>query len=357
MYNKVAAAPTSGQDGFQSPVTIAEPSSSPKGKGLSRVIPENPAGLSENVNDLAETPDQMLKRTLLPNEEVIATFDCFFPTFMLPRWKIVALLTMTLGLYAFVLLFRAIQRWCYKNNFCTPKVVNFQRGKVAVTTKGRLVCWSVDFNQHKVERGCLKGLLLKACCFCFGRSCDPAVLYHGKIETRIYNSNSLRQVSQNYNSASALGFLCWCCCIEYTCSVELAFDEFDHAGLQVGCVATSPNLSYFNALAQGVQATLSTLEIRLGLGSDKVLYIYSKTEDMVHNGDVKATIEDMNTLYSNLIGILPRQEDVFVANDELVKENTTKVNFMKDFLGKQIIADNGTFIKNSLCTNSIVCQL
>jgi hypothetical protein len=192
-------------------------------KSTNRVLPPNPEGLSLNVSNLAETSDQMLTRVLLPSETVVATFDCFFPSFMLPRWKIIMLLTVTLGLYGLVLLHRAIERWCYKNKCCTPAVVQFQRGKVAVTDKGRLICWATDFTQLKVKRSCIEGCFIKACCFCCGQLCDPAVIYQGLIETRVYNSNALRQISQSYDSASAIGFLCWCCCIEYSCSIELSF--------------------------------------------------------------------------------------------------------------------------------------
>jgi len=338
MYNKVAVDPNSN---FQSPVIGEVSLVNPKNPGLNRVVPANPDGLSENVCDLAETPDQMLQRVLLPSEIVIATFDCFFPTFMLPRWKIISLMIITFGLYGFVLLFRAIQRWCYRNHFCTPSLVQFQRGKVAVTDKGRLICWNTDFTQVKVDRGCCTGMFLKICCFCFGRLCDPAVLYNGKISTRIYNSNRLRQISQNYASASAFGFLCWCCCIEYSCSIELAFDEFGHSGVQLGCVATTPSQGYFGVIANAVQAVLANLEIRIGLGSENILYVYSKTEDMVHDGDVKATIQDMNAFYSSLISILPKPEDVFVPNEELIAGQTTRFSFTDEFLGKQLIADNG----------------
>lgn len=157
------------------------------------VVPANPYGLSENVNDLAETPEQMLTRVLLPSENVTATFDCFFPTFMLPRWKIVLLMVCTCGMYGFVLLHRALLRWCYKTKCLTPKVVEFQRGKVAVTDKGRLICWSTDFKQIKEKSQNFCGEFLTKClCSCFGTLCDPAVLYSGQIETRVYNATTIR---------------------------------------------------------------------------------------------------------------------------------------------------------------------
>ena len=96
-------------------------------------IPPNPPGLSENVNNLSETPEAMLKRVLLPEESVVATFDCFFPTFMLPKWQIVVAVVTSFGLYLFVLLYRWILRKCYAMKCCTPDKVTFQRGKVLHT--------------------------------------------------------------------------------------------------------------------------------------------------------------------------------------------------------------------------------
>lgn len=46
---------------------------------------ENSEGISANVSDFAETPDTFLRRVLLPDETVIAEFDCFFPTHMVPK--------------------------------------------------------------------------------------------------------------------------------------------------------------------------------------------------------------------------------------------------------------------------------
>jgi hypothetical protein len=307
-------------------------------------IPENPPGLSENVNDLAETPQQMLQRVLLPNENVTATFDCFFPMFMLPRWKIVLLVTSTLGLYAFVLMYRAILRWFYKKKCCTPGVVEFQRGKVAVTDKGRLICWSTDFNQLKSKRSALQGCIIKLLCCCFGRLCDPPVVYSGNIETRIYNVTDIRQISQSYNSSSAVGFLCWCCCIEYSCSISVSFQEFEIGGNQSGVLSTSTSSNFFFVLQNIIDATLSELEVRIGIGSEKILHIFSKTEDMVHNGDTKSTIDDMNSFYSRLIGILPPQPDVFVKNSELISQQVGFFKQVDDLCGVTIVSDKGNQI-------------
>lgn len=74
-------------------------------------------GLTNNVIDRTETPKHFLERILVHDEKVMETFDVKFPTQMLPVYKIVQLLIFTLGLYAFVLLFRKIRRYCYKKRW------------------------------------------------------------------------------------------------------------------------------------------------------------------------------------------------------------------------------------------------
>jgi len=91
---------------------------------------EQPPGLQSNVCKICETPDHVVRRTLLPGETVMADFDCYFPYKMLPMWKIILLCICSGGLYLFVLLYRSIQRWCYRMRCCTPNHLEFTRGKV-----------------------------------------------------------------------------------------------------------------------------------------------------------------------------------------------------------------------------------
>ena len=89
-----------------------------------------PAGLTNNVTELAETADGAVKRILLQGEHIICQFDCYFPGGMLPTWKIIYLCTITFGLYGFVLLYRAMMRACYSCRCLTPALIEFNRGKV-----------------------------------------------------------------------------------------------------------------------------------------------------------------------------------------------------------------------------------
>ena len=104
------------------------------GKGVAF---EHDAGLSDNLQNQIDTPQSFLERTLIDDEFVVETFDVKFPGQFVPVWKIVSLLIVTVGLYGFVLCFRAIQRWCYRHQCCKPTTVSFTYGKMAITSRGR----------------------------------------------------------------------------------------------------------------------------------------------------------------------------------------------------------------------------
>ena len=126
---------------------------------------------------------------------------------------------------------------------------------------------------------------VKICCFCCLDTFGPTVIYGGRIGTRIYNATEIRQVSQVYESSSA-NPLCWCCCLEYNCAIEVCFQEFAHNGLAYGVCGTTPSNSFLSYIGKKIRAVIAFVEVRFGIGSDKLLYVYSKTEDMVHNGNL-----------------------------------------------------------------------
>ena len=80
-----------------------------------------------------------------------------------------------------------------------------QRGKLAITSYGRIICWSEEVLQIKKKRSCLEGCLINVCCFCLGSLCDPTVFYNVETETRIFDASKLRQLTEYYKSEG-------CCC-------------------------------------------------------------------------------------------------------------------------------------------------
>lgn len=107
-------------------------------------------------------------------------------------------------------------------------------------------------------------------------------------------------------------------------------------------VATTPSNNFIAVLGSLVHATLTEVELRLGMGSDKILYVFSKTQDMVHNGDVNGTLKDMNHFFKGLLQALPVQPDVFVKNSSLVGQRIGTLKRSDGFAGLTIVADSGT---------------
>jgi len=186
------------------------------------------AGLSHNVAAQVETPKSFLERVLVDDEVVVDTFDVKFPGEFVPLWKIITLLIFTCGLYSLVLLFRSIRRYCYKMRWCTPNTVHFTFGKMAVTSKGRVICWKEEVFQFKPPQKSYKGhfyclyldyvvylvlwsiakLCIIACC---PNLCAPPIEFATTNLLRSYRLADIKQITQFMtNEAMAI----WCC-LEY----------------------------------------------------------------------------------------------------------------------------------------------
>lgn len=66
----------------------------------------------------------------MPQEHVLADFDCYYPYKPLPLWKIIIYSFLSMGLFLIIVLYRMIQRYCVEKECCTPTIVEFSRGKV-----------------------------------------------------------------------------------------------------------------------------------------------------------------------------------------------------------------------------------
>lgn len=97
--------------------------------GRREIYPNQP-GMTKSVEEYTEDPQQFLVRALTDGEVVLEQFDVYFPTAMIPKWKLILFITLTCGLYLIVLAYRAFLRWCYKIRCLTPKLYILKRGKV-----------------------------------------------------------------------------------------------------------------------------------------------------------------------------------------------------------------------------------
>jgi hypothetical protein len=133
-------------------------------------------------------------------------------------------------------------RCCYRNNCCTPRLVSFVRGKLAITSSKRIVCWSIDGTQRKNDDDNPLVLLCKCiglywCIWSIWKLCMNPCLpefiqdacranteYEIRAYTRVYNAVKIRQISQFFGSEAR----CICCCLDYAGGIELSFNEFRH---------------------------------------------------------------------------------------------------------------------------------
>ncbi len=151
-------------------------------------------------------------------------------------WQLIAYCIGTLGLYGFILLFRFIRRCMYRCRICTPDVVHFAFGKMAVTNKGRIICWKEEVYQKKVDQKKYKGhccclyldwlvcctwsFCIKCCCdFCWPGLCQAPLKYSFGQEARMYRIADIKQITQYMSSEAAAIF----CCLDYSCGIEVRY--------------------------------------------------------------------------------------------------------------------------------------
>lgn len=321
--------------------TAASPASQPDHSTFCTTSNDLDPGLSANVVELSETPVMFLNRVLGENEQVLATFDVKFPGEFIPLWKIVLLCIVTCGLYSIVLMYRWIRRCCYRWRCCTPALVSFSFGKMAITNHGRVICWEEQIEQKKVKQkswipACCKPCC--CCCICMGQAivkmfcrdtCQAPVKYKTVNFSRIYRAKDIRQVSQFFTSEA----MCLFCCLDYSCGIEVAFNTFNHGTnhLQIAAkhspegdygevkqaAATTSSLgAYWNwarTVYDKVSENVDIVEGAFGGTSNlKVLKILSNTGDSVHNGDVDGVLRDLALLHKKLLACLPAMNDAIV---------------------------------------------
>lgn len=313
-----------------------------------------------------------LERMLADGESVTATFDVKFPGEFLPLWKIVMMCVFSLGLYGFVLFFRWVRRCCYRWRCCVPSVVSFSFGKMAITNKGRIICWEEKVLQEKPpQENCpdschgswflcyLDAFFLssiccpfKLCCrldklicnilwmplkccvlMCCRDACAPPVNYSTSNVTRVYRTGDVKQISQYFVSEAT----CIWCCLDYSCGIEVSFNQFNHGSdhLQIATrswfhenhfgedapgAASSSSLGAYWTWARSVYDKVVAPGIDViegafgGTSNLKVLKIISNSGDRVHNGNVDSVLRDLAMLHKKFLDCLPELPNAIVPS-------------------------------------------
>lgn len=304
---------------------------------------EQPPGLTANMEELSETPQAALNRILMPGEVVVADFDCYFPYKLLPMWKIVLYCIMTMGFYLLVLAFRVLQRMCYRAKCCTPRTIEFARGKMAVTNLGRMICWTEEGDQFKEDRPCWFNCLCCICKWVCRDTCAPPTTYSLEINTAIRTIDSIREISHFYATNSK----CICICNDFRSGVKISFNKYDYSGKVCGShVNTQEIKTFYSHFQSGTALALETfataVESALFLTSSDVIYLTSKIGDLMHMHNHASIIEDNAELYARFMDCLPPQPELVIDNPNL---NATKqFNTSNEFVDVTIVSDDGAVI-------------
>ena len=302
---------------------------------------QQPAGLTQNMQELAEIPQDAVNRILMKGEVVIADFDCYYPFKALLMWEIIFWCVVTGGLFLFVLAFRVLQRMCYRAKFCMPKTLQFVRGKMAVTNYGRMICWTEEGDQYKQTRPFWFDCLCCICKLMFRDTCAPPTTYGLEINTAIRTVDSIREISHFFSTASE----CICVCNDFRAGVKISFNKYDHGGKVFSSHVNTQDIRSFYSFFQSTTALsldqfASSIESALFLTSEDVVYIVSKRGDMMHMHNHASAIEDNATLYARFMDCLPTQPEIVVENTDLSAAN--RFNISNEFVDVTIVSDDGS---------------
>lgn len=195
-----------------------------------------PKGTSKSANENEIGCDIANAADLLPGEKVIAQFNVFFPGKMIPFWLFLIYAILTCGL--FVLYFYCTLYFQSKG-CCLPTAIGFERGRLVVTSHGRILTWKTNFEQQTTKR---KGmcLLCGLDLLCMRLICGPEpVTYAGLTETGQYLLADVAEIM--YVTARNPSFCCGMgqCAESYQGTLRIFFNKFDAQNMAPTTLKTS----------------------------------------------------------------------------------------------------------------------
>ena len=75
-------------------------------------------------------------------------YDVYFPGKVMPMWLFMILVICTFGMYY---VFYQVKIYCMSRGCCLSKNIEFTRGRIMVTSHGRILVWSGVAPRHPVQ--------------------------------------------------------------------------------------------------------------------------------------------------------------------------------------------------------------
>lgn len=300
---------------------------------------DNDVAFSKHVKSIMETPQDGLQRCLIPDEVVLEEFEVYFPDYFIPMWKKILFSILTCGAFACILLYR----YCKRHRWCclVPDKVHMVRGKMAVTNKGRAICWSMTADQVKKEGSfaflascynklCCCFAICTSClaqCFC-SDMCEPPFAFDVNIITREFLIKDVRQITQWYENENPCPAACSCCATfsEYQCGVDLSFHCFHNVSDFQGEFANPSSVATVSSITGWVQMVSAMSGYIAGsLASDPtshtgVVRIISATSDLSNDANQSKPMNTVSALQERILSLIPPTPDSFFVDPALAEE-------------------------------------
>jgi hypothetical protein len=162
-------------------------------------------------------PNTCFKNDLLPGESIVKTYDVHMPGQQMPRWLFWLLACITFGIFY---LCWTCYRWQSQMGYCTMPIITMYRGKIAITSAGRVLVWKTNFKQARQMGSSL------CCCCCCCRECADSIDWQSQTFSRTYNISNINDVELRLCQQKGI-FPGMCCCTEeYNSSVRGRFGDF-----------------------------------------------------------------------------------------------------------------------------------
>jgi hypothetical protein len=210
---------------------------------------------------------------------------------------------------------------------------------MAVTNKGRAICWAMSADQFKVEGSFLATIYKKCCCccaiftyclsYCFCRDmCEPPFSFDVTINTREFLLKDVRQITQWYKNKNPCPIAGSCCesFSEYEGGVDLSFHCFHNVGDFLGEFEDMSSAATVSSVTSWVQMVSAMSGYLVGSFSEDlssstaIVRVVSATSDLVNNGDPKKPMESLSALQARILNLLPPSPDSFFVDHQLEAE-------------------------------------
>lgn len=376
-----------------SKVTPSSPSnakiSSPKknAKTLSPPNSERPPGFHSNVIKLmSEDVQTVINKKLLPNEDIMDSFNVMLPLGFLPQWKVIFLCVITGGLALFYFAYRAFLRFLYRRKWITPKLVGFRSAIMVVTSFGRVMVWEVEATQRKdgnmvsysrtnhiqnIVKGiidCIKAVTNGYKLIGLVNTCAPPMSYDVTTLFAVYHLRDLRQLSLLSQASNPCGI--WYCCPNFTCQVAMCFTgstESDLSGefsnLGAGICSVGNWTETINQLLNG-SSEENDASSNQGFLTAKPSVIYLEIEtskaDSVHSSSSTTVLNELADFANQILAHNKTIGPVFKGDpvddgimsdttDNVIVSDAGKVKIPRDYfpllVGEQILAVHGQIFR------------